>query len=86
MIALFRGLSLTWRLVVIGAVLASITTAYITWRNSIFNAGVAKEKARVEKANKEAVNRAHQALARRRACSASGGVWNQSTGECDRGL
>lgn len=86
MIKLFGGLSLALRLGIIATVVAALVGAFVLYRNSVWNAGHAAAMAKVEKQNKEAAGRAHQAIARRRACSTGGGVWNHVTGECDRGL
>lgn len=84
--AAFMGLSWVWRLAIVGVVVASLTTTYVLWRNSVWNEGHAAAMAEVEAANKEMADAARKAVNRARDCRNRGLVWDQSSGQCSGGL
>lgn len=85
-IAWFGARTLLAKLLTYAVLALGVAGAYYGWRSSIYNEGYQAALAEVEAANKEAADVARKALERVRACRERGGVWQQSTGQCARGL
>lgn len=80
--SMFSALPFLWKGAIIAVVAGGLVTACVVRDRSLHNAGREEALAEVEAANKEMANAAREAIKRRRDCVDSGGVWDQSTGEC----
>jgi hypothetical protein len=84
--AWFGARSLLAKLLTYLAIAAGIGGAYYAWRSSIYNEGYRAAIDDVEAANQEASENARKAIDGVRHCRERGGLWSQSTGQCDRGV
>lgn len=84
MIALLRLIPLWGKAAAIVALVGALGTTYVLWRNSVWNEGYQAAIQKIAEQDKEAVDAANEARRKRRDCSISGGVWNASSGFCDR--
>lgn len=85
-IAWFAARSLLARIATVAVVALAAWGGYALWKKSIYNQGYNSALADVEAANKELNDATREAVNAVRACRDAGGVWNQTTGQCDRDL
>lgn len=85
-LAWFGGRSLLTKLLTYAAIALGAAGAFYAWKQSIYNEGYDAAMEDVRAANKEATDNAREAIDRVRACRERGGVWQSTTGKCDRGL
>jgi len=85
MFAMFSGLSLAIKAaVVIGSLLT--VAGGITWYTTHwYNKGWYAHEKVINERDAAAIERGSQGRSESDACFASGGVWNDSNGQCDRG-
>ncbi len=82
MIGLFRLLPIAWQLGIALAVAGIVAGAGIAWRASIYNKGVAHERAEQKERDDEIVGEADGARSAVRRCWDAGRLWDQSRGVC----
>lgn len=81
------AIPLLWRLIAAALLAVGAVGGVLLWKASIYNAGIAHERARTEAQNRKVVNEVVHNLDSVRDCHRTDGMrWNQSTRQCERGL
>lgn len=86
MFGLFGGLSLLTRLGVVAGIAAAIVGSILYYGHTRYQAGHSAAIEEIREEARERTNDATRAVERYRKCVDSGGVWDQASGQCGRGL
>ena len=86
MLGMLGSIPFLWKALAVALLAGGLVTACVVRDRSLHNAGREEALAEVEAANKEMADAARKAVGNARACRERGGMWNQSSGECEGGM